>query len=112
MHYPLEAIPVDAELDGIAAVCTRVPRGFDLDAMLRGLPGDLCQCPHWGYVLQGRMLVRYADGSEEEIKAGDVYYARAGHTAVIEEDTVSVDFSPIGPWRQLMQHLAAKAPAV
>ena len=111
MHYPLEAIPVDAEFDGVAVFCTRVPRGFDLDGMLRGLPDNLCPCPHWGYVLQGRMRVRYADGSEEEIKGGDVYYLRAGHTAVIEEDAVSVDFSPIGPWRQLMQHFAAKMQA-
>ena len=111
MHYPLEAIPVDAEFDGMAVACTRIPRGFDLARTLRGLPDDLCPCPHWGYVLQGRMLVRYADGSEEEIKAGDVYYARAGHTAVIEEDTVSVDFSPIGPWQELMRHIAAKTPA-
>jgi hypothetical protein len=51
MHYPLEAIPVDAELDGVAVVCTRVSRGFDLDGMLRGLPDNLCPCPHWGYVL-------------------------------------------------------------
>ncbi len=112
MHYPLEAIPVDVEFDGIAVACTRVPRGFDLDGMLRGLPDNLCQCPHWGYVLKGRMRVRYADGSEEEIKAGDVYHARAGHTAVIEEDTVSVDFSPIESWRGLMQHLATKMQAV
>ena len=108
MHDPLEAIPVNAECEGIAVVCTRGPGGFDPDGMLRGLPDNLCRCPHWGYVVQGRMLVRYADGSEEEIKAGEVCCAKAGHTAVIGEDTVAVDFSPIGRWRQLMQHLAAR----
>jgi hypothetical protein len=112
MHCSLEAIPPEVEFEGMAISHTRISRGFDLDALLRGLPDDLCPCPHWGYVFQGRMLLRYADGSEEEIKAGDVYYARAGHTAVIEEDTVSVDLSPVGPWRQVMQHMATKMQAV
>ena len=33
----------------------RVPAGWDLGPMLVGLPDDLCQCPHWGYVLRGRL---------------------------------------------------------
>ena len=103
---------MDARFEGIAVACTRVPRGFDLAALLRGLPDHLCPCPHWGYVVSGRMLVRYADGSEEEIKGGDAYSARAGHTAVIGEDTVSVDFSPVGPWREPMEHTAATMKAV
>ena len=112
MHYQLEAIPADVELEGLAAACTRIPKGFDLDSVLRGLPDNMCPCPHWGYMLEGRMLVRYADGSEEVVRAGDVYYVRAGHTAVIEEDTVSLDFSPVGPWRKLMRHVAAKTQTV
>ncbi len=112
MHCPLEAIPPDVEFDGMVISHSRMPRGFDLDALLQGLPDDLCPCPHWGYVFQGRMLVRYADGSEEEIKAGDVYYLRAGHTAVLEEDSVSIDLSPVEAWQQLTKHLAAKMQAV
>jgi len=112
MHYPLEAIPPDAEFDGMAIAHTRVPQGFDLDRLLEGLPNNLCPCPHWGYILEGRMMLKYEDGSTEEVKAGDVYYARPGHTAVVEEDAVSVDFSPIGPWRQVTQHIAAKLQAV
>lgn len=108
MHYPLEAIPPQAEFAGMAISHTQVPQGFDLDGVLEGLPNNLCPCPHWGYVFKGRMIVKYEDGSEEEIKAGDVYYTRPGHAAVVEEDTVSVDFSPIEPWRQLVQHMAAK----
>jgi hypothetical protein len=111
MHYSLESIPPEADFDGMAISHTCVPKGFDLNQLLEGLPGNLCPCPHWGYLLEGRVIVRYEDGSEEEIKAGDVYYTRPGHTAVMEEDCVSIDFSPIGPWRQLMEHIAAKVPA-
>lgn len=27
---------------------------FDIAPLLEGLPNDMCQCPHWGYVLKGR----------------------------------------------------------
>lgn len=32
---------------------------FDDTELLQGLPDDRCQCPHWGYLLAGRMTVRY-----------------------------------------------------
>jgi hypothetical protein len=111
MHYRLDAIPPGAEFDGMAIAHTRVPKGFDLDQLLQGLPNDLCPCPHWGYILEGKMIVKYQDGSVEEIKGGEVYYARGGHTAVFEEDCVSIDFSPADEWRQLMAHISAKMPA-
>ena len=41
-----------------------VPAGFDSAAIDRGLPGDRCPCPHWGYVLKGRVRVTYADREE------------------------------------------------
>jgi hypothetical protein len=53
------------------------------------------------------MMVKCEDGSEEEIKAGDVYHIKPGHTAVVKEDSASLDVSPIESWNQLMQHIAA-----
>lgn len=38
--------------------------GFDLAPLLKGLSDDRCQCPYWGYVIKGRMVVRYADREE------------------------------------------------
>ena len=51
--------------------------GVDVDAtpLLKGLPGDACPCPHWGYVLKGRLTYRFAD-HEETFKAGDAFYLR------------------------------------
>lgn len=112
MHCRLDAIPPEAEFGDMAIAHTRVPQGFDLDRLLAGLPNDRCPCPHWGYLIEGRMIVKYEDGTQEEITAGDVYYTPPGHTAVIEEDCVSVDFSPIGPWKQLVSHIAARLQAV
>jgi len=50
----------------------------DLAPMLKGLPDDLCQCPHWGYMFKGKQTVRYKD-HEEVLEAGDAYYMPPGH---------------------------------
>ena len=42
--------------------------GADLAPLLRGLEGDLCQCPHWGYILQGAITTTYTTGEEETAK--------------------------------------------
>ena len=39
--------------------------------LLEGLEGDLCQCPHWGYLIEGRIRVSYQDGTQETVSAGD-----------------------------------------
>ena len=37
---------------GMTAAFVRVPKGADFRPALSGLPDDLCQCPHWGYLLK------------------------------------------------------------
>ena len=37
--------------------------GVDTTPLFEGLEGDLCQCPHWGYVLGGRLTTTDADES-------------------------------------------------
>jgi hypothetical protein len=61
--------------------------------LFQGLPDDRCQCPHWGVVVRGKLIYRYADG-EDVIGAGEAYYARPGHTPVFFADTEIVEFSP------------------
>ena len=41
--------------------------------MLKGLPGDRCDCPHWGYVFKGRLIWTFGD-REEVFEAGDAFY--------------------------------------
>ena len=33
----------------------RFAKGTDLGPSLVGLPHDLCPCPHWGYIIKGRV---------------------------------------------------------
>lgn len=72
---------------------TSIREDSDLGPLLKGLPHDLCQCPHWGYLFTGRMTVRYADG-DEVIEAGDAFYMRPGHSPAADAGTEFVMFSP------------------
>jgi hypothetical protein len=54
-----------AEIGGdLTGGFVRLPHGTDLGPALAGLPGDLCHCPHWGYLLSGRIDLRTAEGAE------------------------------------------------
>lgn len=81
------------EWNGMRAVIVSVPSGTDFGPLLKGLPDDLCPCPHWGYVIKGRLQIQCADG-EETLRTGDVFYLPPGHTGVAEEDTEFLEISP------------------
>jgi len=66
----------------------------DLAPFFKGLPRDHCQCPHWGYVLRGKLIFNYEDGGKDEIAAGEAYYAKPGHLPILTKDTEVVEFSP------------------
>jgi quercetin dioxygenase-like cupin family protein len=57
---------------------------------------DLCEIPHAGYVVSGRVGVRMADGTERELAAGDAFAIPPGHDVWVigDEPYVAVDFSP------------------
>ena len=86
----------------------RFPKGADATPLLVGLPQNLCQCPHWGTVLRGSIHVRYADGSEEVVQAGEVYYWPPGHTVWVTEDYEAIEFSPAGPMGRVIDHLKSQ----
>ena len=73
-----------------------IPAGFPPggEKAFKGLPDDAYQCPHWGYVFKGKFKLRYTDGHEEIVSAGEAYYAMPGHLFEALEDTETVEFSP------------------
>ena len=81
------------DLDDYTINFVTIRQSHDLAPMLAGLPGGVCQCPHWGVVTKGRMTVTYAD-REEVFEAGDAYYMTPGHTPAAEAGTEFVMFSP------------------
>ena len=66
-----------ADWGDLRSIAISLPAGTDLGPLLKGLPDDLCSCPHWGYVVKGRMRVSYADG-HEDLRAGDLYFLPPG----------------------------------
>ena len=46
--------------------------------------------------------------TEELVKAGDVFYWPAGHTAIVEEDLKFIDFSPEKESDEVMQHIGKR----
>ena len=59
-----------------------------------------CHVAHTGYILQGRMLVKMDDGSEEEFGPGDAFYMPAGHNAWVvgDEPCVLIDITGFGKY--------------
>ena len=45
------------ELDDFTVNFVTIRQDHDLAPMLAGLPGGMCQCPHWGVMTKGRMTV-------------------------------------------------------
>ena len=82
------------QLDGYTVNFTSFREDIDGTPLMKGLPDDRCQCPHWGYVFKGKQTVRYAD-RDEVFEAGDAFYIPPGHIPVSNEPgTVFLWFSP------------------
>lgn len=82
--------------------------GTDITPLLEGLEDDLCQSPHWGYLLEGRLAVAFGDGSEETVNAGDLFYWPPGHTVRAERASEVVLFSPQKEHGRVIDHIAGK----
>ncbi|ELY58511.1 hypothetical protein C492_11870 [Natronococcus jeotgali DSM 18795] len=82
--------------------------GTDISALLEGLEDDLCQCPHWGYVLEGTLTASYADGSEEVTEAGELFHWPPGHTVRAQADSEIVMFSPQDEHAEVIDHMLGR----
>src|SRR5205823_14653603 len=96
------------DLDDITVDFVTIKETHSLAQLLRGLPGDSCQCPHWGYLLAGKITVSYAD-REETYQAGDAFYMTPGHVPAAEAGTEFVQFSPKEQLAETMAAMMANA---
>jgi len=99
-----------ADWGELRSMIVSLPAGTDLGPLLQGLPNDLCPCPHWGYIIKGRIRITYADG-EELLQAGDLYYWPPWHTGVVEEDVEFVEFSRPAEHDVVLDHIKRTAAA-
>lgn len=111
MNVAMEGDGLDIRLDQAGDMTVgffQLPSGADLRPLLQGLDGDLCQCPHWGYMLKGRLRMHTPTGPKE-YQAGQAFYWAPGHAPEALEDVEYVDFSPTQELNVVLQHVQQQA---
>jgi hypothetical protein len=78
---------------GITVAFEKAHAGQDASAMVRGLPDDRCQAPHWGFLFSGKIVVHFDDRTET-IEGGQAYYIAPGHAIEFLEDSEALEFTP------------------
>jgi hypothetical protein len=79
--------------------------GVDTTPLFIGLEGNLCQCPHWGYLLSGQLIATDAQGDEETVDAQDLFYWPPGHNVKVNKDAEIVMFSPQHEHTMVINHM-------
>jgi ribosomal protein L16 Arg81 hydroxylase len=54
------------------------------------------------------MLVKYDNGKEEVLQAGDIFYLPPGHTGIVQENLKLIDFSLTKEFNEVMEHIGKK----
>ena len=73
MHQAMKELPIVedygegfrsrmVEWGGMIVSYETFPNGVDATPLFKGLPDDMCQAPHWGYVLRGRVRIKTTNG--------------------------------------------------
>lgn len=82
--------------------------GVDTTPLFQGLQDDLCQCPHWGFVLRGRLTTTDAHGAQETVNANDFFYWPPGHNVKVDADAEIAMFSPQHEHSIVINHMIEK----
>jgi len=82
--------------------------GVDTTPLFMGLEENLCQSPHWGYVLSGELTTTDANGVQETVNANDMFYWPAGHNVKVHADAEIIMFSPQHEHSHVINHMIEK----
>jgi hypothetical protein len=82
--------------------------GVDTTPLFQGLAGDMCQCPHWGFVIRGQITTTDAIGVQETVKTNDLFYWPPGHNVKVDADAEIIMFSPQHEHSQVINHMIDK----
>lgn len=93
------------DLGSISGEYFTLAAGVDTAPLFVGLEGNLCQCPHWGFVLKGQLTTTDATGAQETVRAHDLFYWPAGHNVRVDADAEIVMFSPEHPHTRVIDHM-------
>lgn len=95
-------------LDKISCEYFTLSAGVDTTPLFKGLKGDLCQCPHWGFVLSGQLTTTDANGVQETVNGNDLFYWPAGHNVKVNLDAEIIMFSPQHEHSHVINHMIEK----
>lgn len=119
MRAGADELTVEFEQDGVEVRSGRwgdmhlarytLPPGTDLGPFFAMLPDGLCSGDHFGVVMEGEIVVRYKDGSEEITRGGELYHWPAGHTGWTDQGVVFVAITPLAQVEHMEQQM--KSPA-
>lgn len=79
--------------------------GVDTTPLFMGLEGNLCQSPHWGYVISGALTTTDAAGVQESVSTNELFYWPAGHNVKVDADAEIVMFSPQHEHSEVINHM-------
>ena len=80
--------------------------GTDIAPLLVGLEDDICQAPHWGYVIERAARGDLQPtGRADNCAGGDVFYWPAGHSVRVEDDAEVILFSPPAQHLAVIDHM-------
>lgn len=85
--------------------------GVDTTPLFEGLEGNVCDCPHWGYVLRGQLTTTDSSGNRETVGTNDLFYWPPGHNVKVDDDAEIVMFSPQHEHSRVIDHMIAKTGA-
>ncbi|HYH49837.1 MAG TPA: cupin domain-containing protein [Acidimicrobiia bacterium] len=93
--------PIAGEYFSLAA-------GTDIAPLLKGLEGDACHAPHWGFMLSGEVVVTFTNGDEETCVGDDLFFWPPGHSVRVVQDAEVILFSPQAEHIAVMDHMSAQ----
>ena len=83
-------------------------KGVDTTPLFMGLEGNLCQCPHWGYLISGQVTATNTKGDKEVVEANDLFYWPPGHNVAVDADAEIIMFSPQKLHSHVISHMIDK----
>jgi hypothetical protein len=91
--------------DKISGEYFTLSAGVDTTPLFVGLEGNLCHCPHWGFVISGQLTTTDAKGQRETVNTNDLFYWPAGHNVKVDADAEIIMFSPQREHSVVIDHM-------
>lgn len=95
----------------ISGECFTLSAGVDTTPLFVGLKGNVCHCPHWGFVLRGQITTTDVLGGRETVKTNDLFHWPPGHNVHVDEDAEIIMFSPQHEHTHVIDHMREKVGA-